>query len=625
MRKVFPMPKRSTLALAIALAPSIAFAAETPLDEQLKLSTIVVTSSRQPQLQQDAVAATEVFTREDIERLQPASVAELLNRVPGVQITQSGGRGSLTGLYIRGTKSSQSLVLIDGVRINGADSGSAALEALAVDQIERIEVLRGARSAIYGADAIGGVVQIFTRRGEGDGLRARVHLGYGTEQTWERSLGLSGGNADTRFNLSISNDETNGINRTQETTGPDSDRDAYRNTAVSFNFNHRFSDRFDAGVSLLDQRGESEFDLSWDGDYPYNDFQLSTASVYANLQVSELWHSRLELGHAENRSWTRFDDHAGSDAFNTYRDSLAWLNTLQLTPAQQLLVGFDGHKERLNGNDSFAQTSRWNRAAFVQHRYDHAHFSTEVGLRHDDNELYGSENTLSAALTWRVNQDNDLIVSYGEGFRAPTFVDLYYPGYDNPALQPETSKSYELQWRSRLGHSTELQASIYRTDIDNAITLDSSWTPQNIGTARINGFEARLQHELLGWQTALALELVDPVDRDTDKTLARRAKRSLSLDLDRTFKDLSVGGSWQLADSRWDDAANTREIAGYGLVNLRSRWQLNPELALRLKVDNLFDKEYATALYDVGWPSTYHPYRETGRTALLSLTWTPVI
>jgi vitamin B12 transporter len=578
MRKVFPMPKRSTLALAIALAPSIAFAAETPLDEQLKLSTIVVTSSRQPQLQQDAVAATEVFTREDIERLQPASVAELLNRVPGVQITQSGGRGSLTGLYIRGTKSSQSLVLIDGVRINGADSGSAALEALAVDQIERIEVLRGARSAIYGADAIGGVVQIFTRRGEGDGLRARVHLGYGTEQTWERSLGLSGGNADTRFNLSISNDETNGINRTQETTGPDSDRDAYRNTAVSFNFNHRFSDRFDAGVSLLDQRGESEFDLSWDGDYPYNDFQLSTASVYANLQVSELWHSRLELGHAENRSWTRFDDHAGSDAFNTYRDSLAWLNTLQLTPAQQLLVGFDGHKERLNGNDSFAETSRWNRAAFVQHRYDHARFSTEVGLRHD-----------------------------------------------NPALQPETSKSYELQWRSRLGHSTELQASIYRTDIDNAITLDSSWTPQNIGTARINGFEARLQHELLGWQTALALELVDPVDRDTDKTLARRAKRSLSLDLDRTFKDLSVGGSWQLADSRWDDAANTREIAGYGLVNLRSRWQLNPELALRLKVDNLFDKEYATALYDVGWPSTYHPYRETGRTALLSLTWTPVI
>ena len=619
------MPTRSTLALAIALAPSLVFAAETSLDEQLKLSTIVVTSSRQPQLQQDTTTATAVFTRADIQRLQPSTVVDLLDRIPGVQMTQSGGRGSMTGLYIRGTKSSQSLVLIDGVRINGADSGSAALEALAVDQIERIEVLRGARSAIYGADAIGGVVQIFTRRGEADGLRARVHVGYGTEATWERSLGLSGGNADTRFNLSISSDETDGINRTRETTAPDNDRDAYRNTSLSLNVNHRFSDGVDVGASLLDQRGESEFDQSWSGDYPYNDFQLSTVALYANLQVSDLWLSRLELGHAENRSWTRFDDNPGSSAFNTYRDSLAWLNTLQLTPEQQLLVGLDGYRERLNGNSSFAETSRWNRAVFLQHRYDHARFSTELGVRHDDNELFGSENTLSAALTWRLNLDNDLILSYSEGFRAPTFVDLYYPGYDNPALQPETSKSYELQWRSRLGPNTELQASIYRTDIDNAITLDSSWTPQNIGAARVNGLEARLQHEVLGWQTALALELVDPVDQDSGNTLARRTTRSLSLDLDREFGALALGATWQLADSRWDDADNTREIAGYGLVNLRSRWQLNLELALKLKIDNLFDKEYATALYGVGWPATYHPYRETGRTALLSLTWTPAL
>jgi vitamin B12 transporter len=619
------MPKHAPLALAVALAPVIACAAEPSFDQQLKRTTIVVTSSRQAQLQRETPAATEVFTRADIERLQPSSVAELLDRVPGVQMTQSGGRGSLTDLYIRGTKSSQSVVLIDGVRINGADSGSAALEALAVDQIERIEVLRGARSAIYGADAIGGVVQIFTRRGEGEGLRGRLHLGYGTEQTWERSLGLSGGDGKTRFNLSLSSDETNGINRTQAASGPDSDRDAYRNSAVSFNLNHRVSDRFDAGLSLLHQRGESEYDLSWGGDYPYTEFQLSTASVYANLQLSERWHSRLELGHAENRRWIRFDDHAGGDPFNTYRDSLAWLNTLQLTPAQRLLLGFDGYREQLNSSNRLAENSRWNRALFVQHRYDHARFSSEVGMRYDDNELYGSENTLSAALTWHLNLDNDLILSYSEGFRAPTFVDLYYPGYDNPDLQPETSKSYELQWRSQLGAGTELQASLYRTEIEDAITLDSTFTPQNIGTARIDGFEARLQQTLFGWQSALALELVDPVDRESDNTLARRTQRSLSLDLDRTLGELAVGGSWQLADTRWDDAANTREIAGYGLVHLRGRWQLDPELALALKVTNLFDKEYATALYGVGWPATYHPYRETGRTLLLSLTWTPAL
>jgi len=617
------MSERSLLALAIMLAPCFSSAAETTLDESLKLSTIVVTSSRQPQLKQNTTAATEVFTREDIDRLQPASVAELISRVPGVQITQSGGRGSLTGLYIRGTKSSQSLVLIDGVRINGADSGTAALEALSVDQIERIEVLRGARSAMYGADAIGGVVQIFTRRGDQEGLQARVHLGYGTEQTWERSLGLSGGDADTRFNLSVSSDDTQGINRTQETTGPDSDRDAYRNNALSLNLNHRFNERFDAGVSILDQRGESEFDLSWSGDYPYNDFQLSTASVYANLQITEQWLSRLELGHAENRSRTRFDDNPGESVFNTYRDSLTWLNTVQLSPAQQLLAGLEGYEEQLNGNDSFAETSRWNRAAFVQHRYDRERFSTEVGLRYDDNERYGSESTLSAALTYRLNPNNDLVLSYSEGFRAPTFVDLYYPGYDNPNLKPETSKSYELQWRARPGLKTEFQVSLYRTDLDDAITLDSSWTPQNIGSARINGVEARLKRELFGWQSALALELVDPEDRDTGNQLVRRTRRSLSLDLDRTFGELSLGGTWKLADSRWDDADNTRRIGGYGLVNLRGRWQVRPELALSLKINNLFDKEYTTALYGVGWPSTYYGYNEAGRTALLSLTWTP--
>lgn len=612
------MSERSLLALAVLLAPCFSAAAETTLDESLKLSTIVVTSSRQPQLQQDTTTATEVFTREDIDRLQPASVIELIGRVPGVQVTQSGGRGSLTGLYIRGTKSAQSLVLIDGVRINGADSGSAALEALSIDQIERIEVLRGARSAVYGADAIGGVVQIFTRRGEQEGLQARVHLGYGTEQTWERSLGLSGGDADTRFNLSLSSDETQGINRTRETTEPDSDRDDFSNNAFSLNLRHRFNDRLDAGVSILDQRGESEFDLSWDGDYPYNDYQLSTASVYANLQVSEHWLSRLELGHAENRSRTRHDDNSKESVFNTYRDSLSWLNTLQLSPAQQLLAGLEGYEEQLNGNDSFAETSRWNRAAFVQHRYDRERFSTEVGLRYDDNERYGSETTLSAALTYRLNPENDLILSYSEGFRAPTFVDLYYPGYDNPNLKPETSKSYELQWRARPGLKTELQVSLYRTDLDDAIEQR-----QNIGSARINGLEARLQHELFGWQSALALELIDPEDRDSGKQLARRTQRSLSLDLDRTFGDLSVGATWQLADSRWDDAENTRRIGGYGLVNLRGRWQLRPELALSLKVDNLFDKEYTTALYGVGWPSTYYGYNEAGRTALLSLTWTP--
>lgn len=187
-----------------------------PLDDALKLDTIVVTANRDIQPREQTNALVTVFTRKDIDRLQPSSVTDLLSRVPGVQITQAGGKGSVTGLFIRGTKAAQNLVLIDGQRVGSASTGAAALQYLAVDQIERVEVLRGSRSAIYGSDAIGGVIQIFTRRGESEGLHPRLGIAMGNRGTWQRSLGLSGGTAQTRFSLNAALDETQGIDRTRK-------------------------------------------------------------------------------------------------------------------------------------------------------------------------------------------------------------------------------------------------------------------------------------------------------------------------------------------------------------------------------------------------------------------------
>jgi vitamin B12 transporter len=621
------MKKLTPLALAMSLTPAIGLAADTgEYDEQLKLSTVVVTADRQVQPAVETTSSVQVFTRADIDRLQPSTVADLLERVPGVQLTQSGGRGSLTGLFIRGTKSAQSLVLVDGVRINGAGSGQAALETLSVDQIERIEVLRGPRSVIYGADAIGGVVQIFTRRSSGQGLQPRLRLGYGSHDTWERSVGVSGGDENTRFSINASADETDGINRTYVRDGADDDRDAYRNNALSLNLTHRFNERWQAGLSVLDQRGETEYDQGWSGSYPYDEFQLSTYSGYAEAQLNEVWHSRLELGHVEDRRFNRYDDNNSKSSFNTYRDSVAWINDLQLNEKQALTVGADWYQEQLNGNSAFAETDRWNHAGFIQHRYQGEYFSTELGVRHDKNEIYGSENSWSGALTVPFNDRNQLILSYNEGFRAPTFVDLYYPGYDNPNLRPERSKSYELQWRSQLAENTSLHASIYRNNIDDAIVTDSSYTPYNIGSARINGFEASLQHVLFGWQGNLGISIIDPRDRDTGKVLNRRAKRTLNLDLDRQFGEFAFGASWLVVSRAWNDAANTQEIAGHGLLNLRGSWQASNEVRLDLKVGNLFDKQYGTALYSVynpDWTVSNYPYREEGRTVMLVVTWTP--
>ncbi|SFQ18332.1 vitamin B12 transporter [Geopseudomonas sagittaria] len=626
--------KFSRLALAVSVLPASLLAVEQPgsLEEQLKVPALVITSGRQAEPRAQATTATSVFSRADIERLQPTSVVELLRRVPGVQVTDNGS-GSLASLYIRGTKSAQSLVLVDGMRIGSASSGDSNLQHINVDQIERIEVLRGPRSAVYGADAIGGVVQIFTRRSAGEGLKPFVRASYGSNHTWQRSAGLSGGDGQTRFSLAGSLDETDGIDRTGTSYASDQDHDAYRNKAFSLSLSHSFNDSIEAGVNVLDQRGRTEFDNPFGrfdmttfesvGQAPYSDFTVSSVSSYLDAQINDTWGSRLEVGHSENReeSLDKLSDERG--VFNTYRDSVNWLNTLTLSDSHSLLLGADWYEDQLNSNTAFEEQQRWNQAAFVQHRYEGESFSTELGLRHDKNEQFGSENTWSGALTLPLNAANDLILSYSEGFRAPTFNDLYYPDYSNPNLKPEHSKSYELQWRSELAETTRLEASLYRTDIEDAIASDQNFIPQNIAKARIHGFEAALQQELFGWQGQLGVAFVDPRDRDSGHTLNRRARRTLSLDLDRTFGDFAVGATWRAVSSSYDDPNNKYELAGYGLLGLRGSWQATPELKLEAKIDNLMDKDYQQALYE--HEGTRYAYRQAGRTALLGFVWTPKI
>ncbi|WP_371359488.1 TonB-dependent receptor domain-containing protein [Pseudomonas sp. KT_2_4] len=619
------------LCLALLLLPCADLLADTR-DQALKLSDVVISANRQVQARNDSSAANTVFTRADIDRLQPTSVTDLLSRVPGVQVAPTGGRGSLPGIFIRGTKSAQSLVLVDGQRIANTTSGDSGLQYLNVDQIERVEVLRGSRSVIYGSDAIGGVIQVFTRRNAEQGLQPRLKLGFGSNQTWERSLGLSGGDEHTRFNLGASLDETAGINASHASFPSDGDHDAYRNQSVSLNLSHSFSDELEVGFNLLDNRGKSEYDNSYGrydgatgqslGQKPYTDYTVSSASGYVDAKLNDSWQSRLELGHSENRDTKRDTLSDDYSAFNTYRDSVNWQNDLILDEQNSLIVGGDWYEDRFHGSTTFTENSRWNRAAFVQHRFQSQWFSTELGLRRDQNQQFGGQNSWSGTLTLPVNPDNDLLLSYSEGFRAPTFNDLYYPDtqYSNPNLQPETSKSYELQWRSQLTDSTRLEASLYRTDLSDAIILDAG-KPQNVASARINGFEAALKQELFGWQGNLGLSLIDPRDRDSGHTLARRARRTVNLDLDRQFDQLGLGASWQAISSSYDDEANRNRLGGYALLGLRSSWALNREVSLSLKMDNALDKSYARAKYS--YLGENQNYREEGRVWMFGVTWTP--
>ncbi|VVN54117.1 Vitamin B12 transporter BtuB [Pseudomonas fluorescens] len=222
-----------------------------------------------------------------------------------------------------------------------------------------------------------------------------------------------------------------------------------------------------------------------------------------------------------------------------------------------------------------------------------------------------------------LNADNDVMLTYSEGFRAPTFNDLYYPQFGNPDLKPEYSKSYELQWRSQLSETSRLETSLYRTDIRDAIVADADFIQQNIGAARITGFESALQQEWFGWQSSLGIAIIDPRDRDTGHTLSRRARRTLSLDLDRQFDKVGVGASWQAVSSSFNDEDNKQPVGGYGLLGLRGNWQASSEVRLDLKVDNLLDKSFTRALYS--YDGNYYGYREERRSLQLAITWTPTL
>jgi vitamin B12 transporter len=627
--------KISRIALAVALAPCLPLAEAASRNDALQLSDTLITANRDVQKRADSTTASSVFTRADIERLRPTNVLELLTHVPGVQVANYGGRGANYGLYIRGTSTAQSLVLIDGVRVGSATIGGASLQYLSVDQIERIEVLRGSRSAIYGADAMGGVVQIFTRRSSGLGLNPTVRIAGGSDGTWERSLGLSGGDERTRFNLTAALEETQGFDRTRTSYPEDADHDGYRNRSLSGTLSHQLTDNIEVGLSVLDQRGKTEFDNPfgrWDNttftsnpSKPYDEYSVSSSSAYLDARINDLWSSRIELGHSEDKQ-ENFDKlYAGSTVNN-----VSWLNTLTLGNGHSLRAGAEYLNDKVRSSNDFAQNDRDNQALFVQHSFEGEHFSTELGMRHDDNEQFGSENTFNGALTLPVNDDNQLILSYAEGFRVPTFADLYWPydsGYQgNPNLKPETSKSYELQWRSQLSETATLEASLYRTDFRNLIAYVSdpvTWesTMDNVSRARIHGFEASLKQELFGWQTDLGISIIDPRDRETGHTLPNRARRTLNFDVDRQFGSIGVGASFSAVSSSYANAANSSKLAGYGVLDLRTSWKASDELSFDLKWNNALDKDYSRLVYS--YNGNEYGYQETPSAVMLGMTWTP--
>ena len=567
---------------------------------------ILVTGARTTQLLSESLSSATVITAGDIEAAQASSMIDVLNQVVGADVDQSGSRGSLANLRLRGSESDQVLVLVDGVRIAGASSGLAAIQHIPVEHIDRIEIVRGPRSSLYGADAIAGVIQVFTKNGRGEDqkLAGNVQLGVRSHDTYEGQAGIRGRSGGTYYSANLSIEDSEGFDSTVTTpsafvsrppgvTDPDSDEDGYQETSVSANIGHSFGNELNVDLAYLRSEGESEFDA---GSQDETDFLNDSASLRISAPISENLTAALALGYARDE---RQNVGTNPSEFNTERDSISLQFDYQLAEGHVINFGYDFYDDKVESTANFIQGSRDNQAVFAQYLADLGVVSIQANLRNDDNETYGSETTGSAALGFAVFKDVNLSVSYGTAFKAPTFNDLYFPFTDfgfgftfegNPNLDPESSESLEVMLDGQAAESLSWSIAYYQTDIEDLIQGSADFsTVENIAEAEIQGVEGTLDWTINGITTGLFVSYVDAEDANSGERLGRRSRIKAELDVAASLGELDVAATWSYHGNRLD---GTTELGGYGLLNLRAAYNLSDDITLGARVSNVFDRDY---------------------------------
>lgn len=591
---------RAPVALGLVGLSSLSLANTLSLDDQ------VVTATRTSQ--NSSIAATSVFDRSDIERLQATSVDQLLRRVPGISISNNGGPGKTTSLSIRGSSDKHVLVMIDGVRIGSATSGVSALQNLPVEQIERIEVVRGPRSSLYGSDAIGGVIQIFTRKGTDGGVSPYFSTTVGSAQHLAGTAGLSGGTDDAWYNLGISSLKTEGIDARPTT---ERDHDGYREMSGSLSGGYRFDNGLLIDGNLLQVESHNDYDSGFKANA---DGVLKVYGARARFSPTSIWDVTLQAGRSEDNNKT-FSGNVAKSRFDTQRDSFSWQNDLHVSENQLLTLGYDRLEDEISSTVSYPEESRYNNGVFAQYLGQMGRHDWQVSLRHDDNEAYGEHTTGSLGYGFGLTDSISFAASYGTAFNAPTFNQLYYPGFGNPEIQAETSKNIEAGFRGQ--HSWgSWAANAFKNDIDDMITtvtVAGVSLAENVDKAEIKGLEFEVMTRQLGWDWQANLTLQDPKNRSykpTDGDLIRRMPEQIfNLDVDRRFGQFGVGATVHAEGRRWEDAANTKDLPGYNTVDMRVEYWLSQDWRVQAQVTNLFDTDY----------ETIQTYQQPGRAGYLTL------
>ncbi len=601
-------PRSSLTAGALALAAAFpVFAAESSDDP------IVVTASRQPQRMNELLSDVSVIPREEIEAAGQSTLPELLARQPGIEFTMNGGAGSTMGLFIRGTNSEHTLVLIDGMRVNSATLGTTSLSRIPLSQIDRIEILRGPASALYGSEAIGGVIQIFTKQGSGP-MAFNAEAAYGSYNTSKVSAGVSGQANGFRYSAQASYDDTDGFSniRNKRNTAYNSDKDGFRDSSFSGNLAYSFSKDHELGLNTFISDGRNHYDGGYKAsaahDY-WSDERVSSYSLYSRNRWLPAWQSTLRIGRGTDDS-DYFTGKTKSNSVRTDQDQISWQNDIKL-PLGNALLAVERVKQKVDASENYDKTDRtirsllggWS-ASYDAHRW-------QLNLRHDSISGTGSKTTGSAAYGYQFSDAWRASASYGTAYKAPSMNDLYYPfipgvGQGNPDLKPEFARNKEISLHYETARHTA-SLTYFHNRIEDLIqwveTPPGSWfyVPENVDTARITGWSLAYKGFFGPFTARASVDLQDPRDLGTDNILPRRSRKHANLGLEYTTGAWNLGAEMSSNGKRYNDPANKVRMGGYTLFNLTANYRVSKDVTLFARVDNLFDKKYEL-VSDFGTP-----------------------
>ncbi|HIC25718.1 MAG TPA: TonB-dependent receptor [Gammaproteobacteria bacterium] len=560
--------------------------------------TVIVTATRTAEMVDETLAPVTVITRKEIEDLQASSVADVLRTVPGVILTNNGGLGQATSLFLRGTNSGHVIVLVDGVRVGSATLGTTPFELIPLAQVEKIEIVRGPRSSLYGANAIGGVIQIFTRPGAANKtMSAKSSLG--TDGFRELTAGFVS-NSKAGISVRFSHLGSDGFDACTGAAGgcyvDEPDRDGHEKSALAVRFDRQLSTGAELGLHFMYSNADTDYDGSFSN-------QTETAMRVIGgrlvLDPSTNWRSTVAVGQSLDGA-EDFKDRVFSSRFETLRNSLSWQNDVALGSTGLLTAGVDYQNDTVDSDTVFAVTSRDNTGVFIQYQKDVERYGVQWALRYDDNEQFGDYTTGSVTLGVDRGKDQRATVFYGTAFKAPTFNDLYYPSWGSPVLEPEESNTVDLGYRVLLPDG-RWTVNVFQTNIDELIAYDPiAAGPANIDQAQIRGVEVGLAMSRDAWRWSSALTLLDTEQKsgaNRGRELPRRPSEALFLNISRDLGRYGTGMQITFNGKTYDDLANTSLLDRYVVVDLVGHWKMTDNWWLNGKIKNVFDEDYETAAY----------------------------